>query len=122
MERGKERADLRIGPLRQMLFELEIKRDKLMDEVSHKQGEIVTTEIVIKRIYEMILDINKEEKEALSEKEGLPDDIKEVQEPENNSQKTKIDKVLNGKKNSKTIQNSEIIKRIRQTRRKNKIK
>lgn len=61
MRRGKERADLRTGELKRLLVELENHRDNLLDAVSKKKGEAEATERIIKRTYELILDVNNDE-------------------------------------------------------------
>ena len=118
MERGKERAELRSAGLRRLLLEMENKRDRLMDEVAHKQGEVSVAEATIKRIHEMILDINKEEKSALELEEKLQQqrEEKKAQQEENRPRKEKAELVLNGKKNSSGGKKPEIIERARRAR------
>lgn len=110
MERGKERAELRTDGLKKLMIEFENKRDSLLDEVARKRGEADLAEAAIKRIHEMILDINKEEKSA----QDLEDKLQAERAPQaeqkekNASQKEKVEEALRGKKNSgktKEIQN-----------------
>jgi len=63
----KERAVLRNGALKKLLSEMEKKRDLLLDELSHKKGQVQQIEETIGRVYELILDINKEEQNKEAE-------------------------------------------------------
>lgn len=102
MERGKERAELRSQGLRRLLLELENKRDVLLDELAEKKGQVTTAEASIKRIHEMILDINKEEKEAEALEEKLKNQRAEnaKQKKENAPRKEKFTENSKGEKNS----------------------
>lgn len=61
MSEFKERALLRNEQLKKMLTELERKRDSVLDEIAAKKGQSEILEDIIKRCYELILDVNKEE-------------------------------------------------------------
>jgi len=102
MERGKERAELRSVGLKKLMLEFENKRDALLDEIAHKQGEAHLAEAAIKRIHEIILDINKEERTAqdLEEKLRAERANQAEQRKKNIPQKEKVEKFLKGKKNS----------------------
>lgn len=109
MERGKDRAELRTGDLKRLMGELETRRDELMDEVAKKQGECDMIEKIIKRTYEIILDANKdeqvhEENEARDrEKQAIVADRKEARaknDVENEPRKKKVEKSMDGLKNS----------------------
>lgn len=124
MERGKERAELRTAGLRRLMLELENKRDQLLDEVAHKQGEAAAAEAVVKRIHEMVLDINKEERSAEELEEKLQEhrEEKAKQKEENAPRKKAVDKALKGKKNSDPKKTKEVQARARAARAKNKSK
>lgn len=116
MERGKERAELRAAGLKRLITELEGKRDRLLDEVAHKQGEAEAAAACIKRAYEMILDINKEEKSAAELEEKLQEERNRIAEEKkaNAPRKAKVEKSLKGQKNSKKAE--ETIERARKAR------
>lgn len=61
MSEFKERALMRNEQMKKMLRELENKRDSVLDEIAGKKGQAELLEDVIKRCYELILDVNKEE-------------------------------------------------------------
>jgi hypothetical protein len=61
MSSFKKMADLRNAALRDLLVEMERERDTLLDEVAEKRGRAAQLEKSIARVYEMILDINKDE-------------------------------------------------------------
>lgn len=61
MSEFKERALLRNEQMKKMLTELERKRDSVLDEIASKKGQVEILEDTIKRCYELILDVNKEE-------------------------------------------------------------
>jgi len=61
MSEFKERAMLRNEQTKKILTELERKRDSVLDEMAAKKGQAEILEDVIKRCYELILDVNKEE-------------------------------------------------------------
>lgn len=61
MSEFKERASMRNEQMKKMLTELEKKRDSVLDEIASKKGQAEILEDVIKRCYELILDVNKEE-------------------------------------------------------------
>lgn len=125
MDRGKERAGLRSAGLRRLMLELENKRDRLLDEVAHKQGEAEAAEQTIRRIHEMILDINKEEQSAVDLENAIREREKEEKEAKkkNAPRKKKVEKTLDGKKNStKAKETVERAKRARATARKKKEK
>lgn len=63
----KERADLKTAQLRRLLSELEKNRDALLDEVANKKGRADQIEQTIARVYELILDTNKEEQQKEAE-------------------------------------------------------
>jgi hypothetical protein len=116
MERGKERANLRTGDMKRLLGELETRRDQLMDEVAEKRGECEMVEKVIKRTYEIILDANKdeqvhEENEARDrEKQAIVAERKEVRaknEIENAPRKKKVEKAMDGLKNSTRVKETQ---------------
>jgi hypothetical protein len=109
MERGKDRAELRTGDLRRLLGELETRRDGLMDEVAEKRGECEMIEKVIKRTYEIILDTNKDEQAHEEnerrdrEKQTIVAGRKEARaknDKENAPRKVKVEKAMDGLKNS----------------------
>lgn len=123
MERGKERADIRTGDLKRLLGELEIRRDQLMDEVAEKRGECEMIEKVIKRTYEIILDANKDEQAHKDQEEaGRIKDAKIEERKEKNAaaskenapRRKKVEKVLDGIKNS--TRTPEIQERTRKAR------
>jgi hypothetical protein len=58
---GKERAELRNEQLVQLIRDWEKERDKLLDEISHSQGQVDLLEKLVKESYEKILEVNKEE-------------------------------------------------------------
>jgi hypothetical protein len=62
MKKGKERADLRTAALKELLAELERKRDQLLNDIFKLKGELEATETFIKRTYDVVVDINKEER------------------------------------------------------------
>ncbi len=105
MERGKERAGLRTGDMKRLLGELETRRDQLMDEVAKKQGECDMVERVIKRAYEIILDVNKDEqahedmKAVDTKKQELIAQRKEDRKAHNiinDPKKAKVEEVMDG--------------------------
>ncbi len=57
---GKALADLRNKQIKEMLLELENRRDVIYDEVANRQGQITILEDIIKKIYDRIVDVNKE--------------------------------------------------------------
>lgn len=59
----KERANTRTQGLKDLLSQMEKERDGLLDEIANKRGQVEYAEKVIKRLYEKILDINKEEQQ-----------------------------------------------------------
>lgn len=67
MSEFKARADLRTEQIKKILLELESKRDELLDELAFKRGEASRLEYTIKRCYELILDVNKEEQHKEAE-------------------------------------------------------
>ena len=62
----KEIADLKTSGLKKLLTELEDSRDKALDQIAFFKGKVETLENEVKRIYELIIDINKEEQEKES--------------------------------------------------------
>jgi len=61
MTEFRERAELRNEQMKKLVLELEKKRDALLDQVAEYKGQASAVEEIIKRSYEMILDVNKEE-------------------------------------------------------------
>ena len=61
MSEFKERAEMRNEQTKKFLTELERKRDATLDEIAFKKGQAELLEDIIKRCYELILDVNKEE-------------------------------------------------------------
>ena len=61
MSEFKERAEMRNEQTKKFLTELERKRDTTLDEIAFKKGQAELLEDIIKRCYELILDVNKEE-------------------------------------------------------------
>lgn len=124
MERGKERAELRANGLKRLMLELENRRDHLLDELSHKKGEVSAAEAVITRIHEMILDINKEEKSAAELEEDLQKQRadKARHKEENVPKKKAMDKALQGKKNSDPKRTKEVQSRAKKARADNRRK
>lgn len=61
MSEFKNRADLRNNQIKKLLSILEVQRDVTLDEIAFKKGQSVILEQLIKKCYEMILDVNKEE-------------------------------------------------------------
>lgn len=129
MERGKERAELRTGDLKRLLSDMEHQRDVLCDEAAKKQGEVDALERMIKRTYEVILDANKDEQahkeqeQAGREKDAKIADRKEKNAKaakENAPRKKKVEKVLDGIKNSGRT--SEVQERARKARGKKTVK
>jgi len=129
MERGPERAGLRNGDLRRLLGELESQRDVLMDQAAKKQGEVEATERHIKRVYEIMLDVNKEEQahaeqeEKNREKEAKLEaraEAKKENAKKNAPRKKKVEKSMNGLKNHNRT--GEIQERAREARAKNAAK
>ena len=59
----KEIAELRTEALKRLLSEIEQLRDKTLDELAEKKGRAAELEWLIARLYQMILDINKEEQQ-----------------------------------------------------------
>lgn len=129
MERGKERAELRSAEMKRLLMELENTRDRLLDEVAHKQGEAYAMEATIKRLHQLILDINKDEQTALEmeridrEKQAAlaqrAEDNAKAKE-ENAPRRKKVEKALKGVKNSGRTK--EIQERARSARGKKRAK
>jgi len=58
---GKGRAELRNEQLVQLIRDWEKERDKLLDEISHSQGQVDLLEKLVKESYEKMLEVNKEE-------------------------------------------------------------
>jgi hypothetical protein len=129
MERGKERAELRAAEMKRLAVELENKRDRLLDEVAHKQGESAAIEATLKRIHEMILDINKDEQTHLGmglidqKKQEIVEERKKqkkIHKQENEPRKKKVEKALDGIKNhgrTKEIQERARKARVKKTTR-----
>ncbi len=108
MERGRERAELRNQDLKRLLGELEHQRDNLMDQAAKKQGEVDAVERIIKRTYEIILDVNKDEQahkeneERDREKQEIVEERKKARaknDKENAPKKKKVEKKMDGLKN-----------------------
>jgi len=116
MERGKERAELRAQGLKRLMLELEEKRDRLLDEVAHKQGEVDLAEMSIRRIHEIILDINKEEKEAVALEEKVSKERERIaqEKKENRPRQSKVRESIKGEKNSD--KGKKTVNRVRRAR------
>jgi len=63
---GKVRADLRTKQLKELLLIWEKDRDTLHDEIAYRKGQVELLEQWIKKAYELILDVNKEEQTKLT--------------------------------------------------------
>ena len=65
--KGKEKADLRNQQLKKLIIEWEKQRDILYDEIAFRKGKVSLLEESIKKAYEMVLDVNKEEQQKEQE-------------------------------------------------------
>ena len=94
MSEFKEKADLKNKSLKLLLKDFESKRDSLLDEVAFKRGQVSLLEETIKRIYEMVLDNNKEEQiresNYILEQAKIQEELKAAEEKEKRKEDFRI--------------------------------
>ncbi len=85
--KGKALAEVRNKEIKEILMELESRRDALYDEVANRKGQISVLEEVIKNIYDRIITVNKEVqqqelREAVEAKARKEEEAKEKEKVE----------------------------------------
>ncbi len=96
---GKDRAVLRNEQLVSLIKGWEQQRDVLMDEVAFRNGQVELLENLVKRAYEKVLDVNKEEKQKETDKiDARMDELKKEEADEEEEKRQKEARARHKKK------------------------
>lgn len=99
--KGKPLAELRNKEIKEMLMDIEARRDHLYDEVANRKGQILVLEEVIKEIYDRIISVNKEvQQEEL--KEAVKIKAKEAEEAREQEERDKKETFAEAQRGIKT--------------------
>ncbi len=99
--KGKSLADLRNKEIKEMLIELERRRDLLCDEIANGQGQMSVLEDVIKNIYDRIITVNKEVQQQ-ELREGVETKAREEEEARTRKKQEEDEAFTNAKRGIKT--------------------